>query len=106
MCSYNPLNTTQYCELKELKDVRWKENSYLRTKLVNHKIAHTETKMLTLESKSGEDLVSRICIIYIHIYGIYNLEEKNVLLKKNLVQYSCNNITTTLIHISRLFLQN
>ena len=59
MCSYNPLNITQYCELKKLKDVHWKEHSYLRTKLVNHKIAHTETKMLTLESKSGEDLVSK-----------------------------------------------
>ena len=59
MCSYNPLNITKYCELKKLKDVHWKEHSYLRTKLVNHKIAHTETKMLTLESKSGEDLVSK-----------------------------------------------
>ena len=62
MCSYNPVNVTQCCEYKMLKDVHWKEHSFLRTKLVNRKIAHTETKMLTLQSKYGEDLVSNYSI--------------------------------------------
>ena len=73
MCSYNPLNVTQCCEYKMLKDVHWKEHSFLRTKLVNRKIAHTETKMLTLQSKYGEDLVSNylIRIRIVHFTSIF-----------------------------------